>query len=115
MRRQKIYDAAFMRCYRELYANSTPPASFDKLVEDAKLDDSGRKVIDFMAYSIDEDLANSIIKDTCKMYKLTKYESKAFNTGILLGCSPKFIKNEKDRDAREGYRSIGDDCQSEKA
>ena len=89
----KKVDKALMHCYRELFANATPPVSFDKLIEDAELNEIGQKVIPFNDYEIEESLFNEIVEDTIKIYKIKKDIRQAFKNTLLFGCSPKF-KNE---------------------
>lgn len=89
----KDYSEPIMHCYRQLFANATPPASFDKLVEEASINEHGQKEIPFMNYEIDEELMNSIIDETIKAYKIKdKTTQQRFRTTIYLGCSPKSKK-----------------------
>jgi hypothetical protein len=91
---KKTYDKEIMHCYRQLYAHSTPAASFDELVENAKVNEVGQKQIDFMSYEIDESLAIDIINQTIKDFKIKpKYKQQQFRTTIYLGCSPKFKRD----------------------
>lgn len=91
---KKTYDKELMHCYRQLFAHSTPAASFDELVENAKVNEVGQKQIDFMAYEIDESVADEIIEQTIKDFKIKpKYVQQQFRTTIYLGCSPKFKKD----------------------
>lgn len=86
----KDYSDSIMHCYRQLYAHATPPANFDKLVEEATINEHGQKVIPFMDHEIDEETMNSIIEDTMKAYKIKgKILKNQFRTTIYLGCSPK--------------------------
>jgi hypothetical protein len=89
MRRNKIDDALF-DCYRELFANSTPVGDFDKLVEEAELNEWGQKVIPFDDYVIAEETCRNIISDTLTKHKVPKRLHQSFNTAIYLGCSPRF-------------------------
>lgn len=89
----KNIDKAMMHCYRELYANATPPASFDELLENATVNEQRQKVIPFLDYEIDEDVFEEIVADTIKVYKINRsYLKQSFRFTILLGCSPKFKK-----------------------
>jgi len=86
----KDYSDAILNCYRQLFAHATPPANFDKLVEEATINDRGQKEIPFMDYEIDEELMDSIIDDTMKTYKIKdKTIQDRFKRTIYLGCSPK--------------------------
>jgi len=82
---------AMLDCYRELFAKSTPKGDFDKLMEDAELNEFGQKVIPFMDYEIEEDLFEEILQKYIddKSLKLSKYEKRGFSISIHLGCSPK--------------------------
>ncbi len=92
----KSMNAAMMHAYRELFANATPPASFDKLLEEAPINEHGQRVIDFMAYEIEQEVYDRIMEDTIKLYKIKhKIWKNAFKFSIDLGCSPR-IKNKED-------------------
>jgi len=87
---RKEEDAIF-ECYKRLYKQSTPSADFNLLMEKAEINEQGQKVIDFMAYEIDESVFNSIIDDIIKEYKIVpKYKQQAFKNTMCLGASPKF-------------------------
>ena len=89
----KAIDKAMMHCYRELYANATPAASFDELLKNATTNEQGQKVIPFLDYEIAEDLFEEIVADTIKAYKINRsYLKQSFRFTILMGCSPKFIR-----------------------
>jgi hypothetical protein len=90
--RQERIENAMLDCYRELFANSTPKGDFDKLMEEAELNEWGQKVIPFMDYELDEDLFQSILQKYIddKSLKLSKYEKRSFSISIHLGCSPKY-------------------------
>lgn len=78
--------------YVELYLNSTPPANFDELVANAKLNERGQKEIPFMDYYLPIEDTERIISEKCK--KIDKYSSNKIRTAILLGCSPSSFKKE---------------------
>jgi len=85
---------AIMHCYRELFANATPPASFDELLKNATINDRGQKEIPFLDYEIEESKFDEIIADTIKIYKIKGAILKqSFRFTILMGCSPKFKKS----------------------
>ena len=86
---------AVMHCYRELYANSEPPASFDQLMKDAPMNEAGQKVIDYMAYSIDEGLYAKIVNDTMDLYKIKGRLRKEFEVLMYLGAGPRFKRKEE--------------------
>ena len=83
-------EKAIWECYRRLYKASTPSADFDELVQNASINESGEKQIDFNSYEIDYETYNQIIKDVIKEYKIQKWKRQLFNNTIMLGCSPKF-------------------------
>lgn len=83
-------EEALKECYRRLYKASTPSADFDELFENADTDENGYKVIDFMAYEIEEEKMEQIISDVIKEYKVKpQHKAKIFRNTILLGASPK--------------------------
>lgn len=89
----KNIDKALMHCYRELFANATPSASFDELLKNATTNERGQKEIPFLDYEIEEDVFDEIIADTIKVYKIKGAILKqSFRFTILMGCSPKFKK-----------------------
>jgi hypothetical protein len=88
---QAIWD-----CLVELYANSTPSADFNKLVEEAPINEDGRKEIKFMDYEIDYNKMEEIIdKHRSKLLKYSRnkyFYERQFNFNIYLGCSPKSVR-----------------------
>ena len=89
----KKIDEAIMHCYRELYANTTPPASFDELLKNATTNEQGQKVIPYNDYEIEEEKFDEIVEDTIKVYKIKhKILKSSFRNTMLFGCSPKFIR-----------------------
>lgn len=95
---KEVLEKAMMHCYRQLFAHASPPADFDKLVENATINDRGQNVIPFMDHEIEEEVAMPLIEQTIKDFKIKpEYTRKSFRISILLGCSPKFKRDEKDR------------------
>lgn len=96
MKKMDKVTQAIWDCLVELYANSTPSADLNKLVEEAPLDKDGRKDIKFMDYEIDYDKMEEIIdKHRTKLLKYSKNKflhEKQFNFNIYLGCSPKSVR-----------------------
>ena len=89
----KNIDKALMHCYRELFANATPAASFDELLKNSTVNERGQREIPFMDYEIEESKFDEIIDDTIKVYKIKGAILKqSFKNTILFGCSPKFKK-----------------------
>jgi hypothetical protein len=81
-----------MDCYRELYARATPSANFDYLMANAPTDEYGRKLIDYMNYELNyTDFMKVLSKHTKSLPKIYR---KRFENTILLGCSPKFKRDE---------------------
>lgn len=84
---------ALWDCLVELYANSTPSADFNKLVEDAPINKDGRKEIAFDDYEIEQSKMEEIIeKHRSKLLKHSRnkhYHERQFNFNIYLGCSPR--------------------------
>lgn len=84
--------------YVELYKNSEPPADFDELVNDAKVNDrkdfQGRYMIDYLSYEIDKDKMEEIVQSFIKKYKMKKQDAAGYSFAIYLGCSPKTKYND---------------------
>ena len=80
--------------YRELYKEANPIGDFDKLVEEAPVDNRGAKYIAFMDYSIPEILFEDILDRHLKGKRLTKLKQRMIRNTIIMGCSPKFTKDE---------------------
>jgi len=91
--RDKKHNEAIMHCYTELYKNSEPAADFQQLMDNATINEWGQKEIPFRDHEIDEKLADQIIEETIKKYKIKNWYARSFKTSILLGCSPKYKKN----------------------
>jgi len=82
-------ELALLECYRRLFKQATPSADFDKLCEDATLDEQGRKIIPFLDYELEDDEFKEVLLKIIKEYKIKPHRRKAFEITILLGCSPK--------------------------
>jgi glucuronate isomerase len=80
--------------YVDLFKEATPSADFNKLVENAPIDDKGIKDIDFMDYEIEESVFDKILDKHLKGRRITKLKQRMFRNTILMGCSPKFKKYE---------------------
>ena len=83
-----------MEIYKRTYAVATPPADFDVLLANATLDEHNRKVIPFNDYELEDDVAQQIIKDVMKEFKVPKWKRQAFHNAYNLGCSPKNKQDE---------------------
>lgn len=80
--------------YRELYEKSTPSVDFDMLVENAEIDEFGRKIIPYDDYEIEGELLSEIINKYISKNKLKKIDAQIIKCEVYLGVSPK-IKDEK--------------------
>lgn len=80
--------------YRDLYKESTPNADFDKLVEEAPINSIGQKDIGFMNHTISESKFDEILDKHLKCSRITKLKQLMIRNTVLLGCSPKFKKEE---------------------
>lgn len=78
--------------YTDLYKNSTPSADFKKLMENAKLNEKGEKIIPFDEYEIDYDLFDSILNNHIEKTKFSLYIKNKIKTSIYLGCGPRYKK-----------------------
>ena len=80
--------------YRDLYKHSTPSASFDELVKNAKVikEPNGRelKCIDYENYTIDNALYDNIVQRhmSRNKHKLDKQQRDRFYVQAYLGCGP---------------------------
>ena len=95
MKKLNKSDQIIWDIYRELYKNSTPSADFDELVNAAEKNSGGQKVIPFNDYEISEEDFNRIIEEQLKGKRLTKWAKQMVRNTILLGCSPRFKRNNK--------------------
>ena len=68
--REKRIENAMLNCYRELFANSTPKGDFDKLMEEAELNEFGQKVIPFMDYECEAEVLEEILDSVMKEFKV---------------------------------------------
>lgn len=88
----KKFEEAMHECYVRLYAKSNPPADFNKLMDEGETNEWGQKVIDFMAYEIEEGVMASTVEDVAQEYGIKGYKMNTFRNSIYLGCSPTFPK-----------------------
>jgi hypothetical protein len=77
---------AIMHCYRELYANATPPASFDEVLKTFNNNQKNQ-------YEISEELFEDILEDTITLFFITGKDKEKFKTKILLNNKLKFKNN----------------------
>lgn len=92
--KKKLFEVC-MDIYRELYANSTPPANFDELVEKAETDSHGKKIIPYDDYYLDRNAYDEIVNKHIKLNKLTGYDEKSVRFEAYLGCGPTSSENKK--------------------
>lgn len=94
MTRKKLEDIYF-ECMRDLYRNSVgldgKPGDFDKLLENATLNERGGKEIPFMDYYIPDKKFKEIL-DKWIPKKATKYEENILLCNICMGASPTSCK-----------------------
>ena len=88
------WDKELLETYRRMFKISRPEGDFDKLVENAPLNEWKEKDIPFNDFLINEDDYDKIINDIIKEYKIPKYIRQRYKQTIALGCSPKIKKNE---------------------
>jgi hypothetical protein len=84
-----------MEIMKELYVNSIPSADFDELVENAPIDEYGRKNIRFDDYEIDDTIMDNIMNYHFKKNRLTKYEKNIVSANVYLGPSPRSIRKKE--------------------
>lgn len=77
--------------FQLIYDVSTPSANFQVLYDEAEKDSSGRRIIPFDDYEIQQTLCDEIIENQIKKYKIKGTLVSSFRTSIYLGPSPKFI------------------------
>ena len=86
----------------EMYKQSTPSADFLKLVEEAPLNDSGKKVIDYDAYELEREKAVEIFDTIVKKHKVTNLRNLAdLSFSVYLGASPRFKYNKEEKQIEE--------------
>ncbi len=96
-RDSKKLSQAFIECMTELYAKSTPSADFTQLLQEAELNESGEKVVNFNSYELDGNEFDSIVSKYSEKYKLKGYLLSSFNFNIYLGPSPKIKSNRENQ------------------
>lgn len=74
----------------DLYAQADPPADFDELVRNAKVDEDGRKHIDYDSYYLPIEKYDEIINKHINEArpKLKEWEKRALRQHVYLGCGP---------------------------
>lgn len=106
-------DELVMDGYKALYAAATPPADFEKLINECVryVDKDGKthitdkpltkeecmqlmwqKDIEYMNYELDEEVYHSIVEEKIKEHKLSGFRAQAFRNTMYLGSGPAFAK-----------------------
>jgi hypothetical protein len=80
--------------YRELFKQSDPSGDFDLLVENAEIDEQGRKHIPYNDYVIDLEEMDKIIETILRKYRIPVWRRPSYRFAIYLGCSPKTKTND---------------------
>jgi hypothetical protein len=97
-RSRKVLAGIMMDCYRALYAAATPPADFDKLVEEAPVTgwDGAKPIkrIPFEDYKIPKSKYDEIMESIFKKNNLTKKDARRISIEVSLGCSPVWTDDE---------------------
>jgi hypothetical protein len=91
---KKKLEKIILDCYQELYENSTPKGDFKQILENAKFNEMGEKIIPYNDYELDKTVYENIINKYVKKYKMDDYTHSVFNFRIYLGCGPKYKINE---------------------
>lgn len=87
----KKIDNVIRLCYIEIYKNSIPYADFEELLENAPLDNNGKKIINFNDYEIKNKTFYEIMNKICKDNKVTKKEKESISIHLHLGATPRFV------------------------
>lgn len=74
----------------EIYWNAEPKADWYVLLSKAKQDKSGKKVIPYKKYRIDENKMHEIVEKYIKKHKLKHMYKNTFSFHVYLGPSPVF-------------------------
>lgn len=88
MNRKNKIDLALHEAYVQAYKLAEPSADFDYLVETAEVMSDGKKNIHFENYFLEDDIAENILTEVAKKYKLSKFMKSQLNIAYYLGCSP---------------------------
>ena len=90
MKKRNKNDQILHEMYTLAFAASEPSADFDKLMEEAELNEEGNKVIPYMDYECKKEVLEEIFDSTLKKYKIKNPRMvSAFSFHFWLGCSPK--------------------------
>lgn len=86
-------ELALHEAYIKAYKLAEPSADFDILVENAEIMSDGKN---FENYFLDDDIAENILNEVAKKYKLSKYMKGQLHIAYYLGCSPATKRKEND-------------------
>lgn len=89
-------ELALHEAYVQAYKLAEPSADFDNLVETAEIMSDGKKNIHFENYFLEDDVAENILKEVAKKYKLSKFMKSQLHIAYYLGCSPATKRKEND-------------------
>lgn len=81
-------DLALHEAYVQAYKLAEPSADFDYLVDTAEIMSDGKKNIHFENYFLDDKIAENILEEVAKKYKLSKFMKNQLSIAYHLGCSP---------------------------
>ena len=95
------FDRALHEAYVLAYREAIPPADFDKLEEDAPLDENGLKVIPFEDYFLNSETTEEILASVAKKYRLNVDAFNKLRLTYSFGCSPTTIRK---KDARNFFK-----------
>lgn len=79
---------AIWELYKIAYAESTPSADFEKLYEEAPLNDEGQKVIDYDSYYLHRDRFDELVEEVKSKYKFNQIEERSYSFHAYLGAGP---------------------------
>jgi len=91
----KYYDKPILECYIRLYKNANPSGNFDELMKNATVNENGDKEIPMDEYYLCKEEQDKIIEDIIKEFKIEKMFRQRFRNTINLGCSPRYIRFDK--------------------
>ena len=80
-------ELALHEAYIKAYKLAEPSADFMS---------DGKKNIHFENYFLDDDIAENILNEVAKKYKLSKYMKSQLHIAYYLGCSPATKRKEND-------------------
>lgn len=79
---------AIWELYTIAYKESAPSADFEKLYEEAPLNEEGQKVIAYDDYYLHRDRFEKLIEEVGSRYKFSEWEEHSFRFNAYLGAGP---------------------------